>query len=609
MSSNHSRESKKRSKSLKRKRISNFSLFSRKSTTDASTFIVFISLQLLTNISSGLSLSAINIITRSSGFTTSPVHYLPPVRRSRCLFVSFDNHFRSQKSSSLVLSETTARVDEIENNDKKEAWTAGDVIGDMENLRQAVEYSRGPERLAATQRKFMLNEFAKNRRPIFPDLIRFILVPLVTGLGMVSIMLSTNHSGNIISLVGQRSVQQLCRIMNFHYLLIVFLSNFKAIPLLFSNKKHQMKNSSSAAATLNLPDMGGLTWMNPKKVVFDPPRFLWESWTSAILGTFILYTVSLTNVRTRSNLISGLLLTNLHIPDRDLTFAYALVQMMTRIAALVSIYQYPKVWFELKREDQPKPLSKQFSYMTRILKNMKRGFPLGVVCDLSMVITSILKLSQPNPLLPTTTALPKRFYIAIFLSLLGPLCHLFAFFRLFQFQFTSNLSLSTPYDKAKKILSNDYVRHSLYRWRWSLKWRKPETIRKVLFNWYRFFLTGYSSREDRTLSKQNEMFASYLATNGNKKCNDIESLGISERPFKNELLRLEAERCRTNDLPIDNQFIDRRIWVSNSMNVMAQQHQENYEEKVFDVSQSSSIFNLFLLYFFDDIKPIMTNRI
>ena len=545
----------------------------------------------------------------------------------------------------------------------KNEWEAGDIENDLNNLRMAVLSSESQDKLNESKRYFLLDAIAKGRRAIIPDLVRYIFTPIIFALYVGSILSSSClHDGigsNNIFLA--KSLQQrffitFCTCMDIHFWSFTITGNLLLLPIIFQLKPKKIVNQIQqkllsqkkkkslflygSNLTKNIHNRESVGWMNPSKEPYtDPARIVLEMWTSSIVSVILFYFVTLSNPKTRASTLLGICPQYLPLSkygniSLDAPILYAIIQLCTRLAVAMSIHQYPRAKFELIRSDQPKPLPKSTAVMQPILKTIMIGLPFGFACDLAKVfgilqlslirrksITadvgySLLQSSMPSSIAMTTKCcgiLPSWFYIFSIISLVCPILHFFAFQRIFQIQYFTNLSLAESYPISKNKLESSESRTKILKWRWRLKWRKQERLSKTLKKWYQLLVAGYASREDRrsdklyatladwreaAFSPDRESIMSKSLDYNKNMMNPNEGNLNNESQWENVILRLEEKRYNSNIASLSSN--DRSTWVSNAMKAMAERHQQDYDDKIFDVSLSFlHLFNfcLFLYYY------------
>ena len=78
--------------------------------------------------------------------------------------------------------------------DSEGEWICGNVYKDLDRLEQGINFANAEQNLKRIERMEMLRHFAKARRPLFPDIRKFLIFPLLSAL-LVRLVL---HNGNKI---------------------------------------------------------------------------------------------------------------------------------------------------------------------------------------------------------------------------------------------------------------------------------------------------------------------------------------------------------------------------------------------------------------------------
>jgi hypothetical protein len=178
----------------------------------------------------------------------------------------------------------------------------------------------------------------------------------------------------------------------------------------------------------------------------------------------------------------------------------ACVRLLTRAGAAAALHQYPPLLFELRRDDQPRPLCRSTALMRRAAGAMLGWLPLGAASDVAVLLGRSrggwggagASFFGSDVGRGTTLA-------ASSLSMLSPLCHLIALGRIVRISKCSALSLSRastfPADdeldeaKDKRCAAIDDLRR--VRWRYQLRWRTPQRLGEMLRTWRNYFFTGH----------------------------------------------------------------------------------------------------------------------
>lgn len=172
--------------------------------------------------------------------------------------------WEEEKAALIRLSSSSASSPDHDSDDKS-SWKAGNVERDIRLLRTAILKSQAEDERKEIERKLMLDEFAKSRRAILPDFIRYICGPLLLSVVLCRILESTSKR-NISSLL----LRVMFCSMDVHYWLVVIFS--PTVSLLFYNiiappkeNRRKKRTASLLDNTRTLPELDSMTFMNPKK--------------------------------------------------------------------------------------------------------------------------------------------------------------------------------------------------------------------------------------------------------------------------------------------------------------------------------------------------------
>jgi hypothetical protein len=252
---------------------------------------------------------------------------------------------------------------------------------------------------------------------------------------------------------------------------------------------------------------------------------LLEFWISAVAGT-------------------GLMAVWLSVTNDSRSFAQLMpfLRFTTRLGAVASLHQYPKLLYDLRHV--PKPMNRFESHVLNLSNAMLRFAVIGLSLDLS----NIMLLTHPIVVLMTITLTPlavldlrqvistssaamtwkgallsfgvkllgllpciglgrllwkvsfRRIKSTAFhgllpvtVSALAPLIHIVALLRLVRISYTHDLSLANSSNRF--ILYNPSVLQRRMKLRWRLDWREPKRLRQALSDFtddliYRFFFAG-----------------------------------------------------------------------------------------------------------------------
>ena len=444
------------------------------------------------------------------------------------------------------------------NNMPPASWQAGqDVSGDFQRLEQAIRSSEADFRSIYQQRQSVLQQFAPQQRQLYrPWLRRTILAPWMTAVGL--------------SLVKVPLLQHWC-----HQLLrIQFFTCVVATPLaLLFVQQRRKKRVDSIPTTSETRRV--MTFTRRKKVpaVDDLRTCLLEQWTTAAIGSLFL----------------GPMISPLH-------------RVMVRLAALCSMYQFPRLAYELQQTQRPVDglsyvlqnamavlvspwwlaieigssgvppavlwgmtgalgLAYAFPLLVQHRNVIAKSFALGVLGRYYVRRDTIFSIME---WLATFRSLPHRMaslwmcgrwagpWIVSAMALLGPLIHMAALSQLIQVKLMHNVSLTMNATEMEASLQQPPS------WYSSLTWREPERMRMVIRTakerWmYNFLFEGSVDeqlREERKRQLRKE---------------EVEGMRVWER--------LEYSNATQ--------------WKDNAMQRLANQHQHDYENGTYAVRRTN----------------------
>jgi hypothetical protein len=255
----------------------------------------------------------------------------------------------------VCLSSTTSSSSRSTSLQEGFEWEAGDVYQDLDRLEQAINISNAQQNLAHEERIEMMDTFAQQRRPISPDLKQFIMAPF--GLSLAFAALRKGPLSRLPATV------RMDLVLDVHFWSLVVVAPL--LFFLFQLRRAMTTESDDVPSELQGLDpayyrfLTTTDWENPKTSCRDYVKCLVEQWTSAVVG---------------------MALTGLIFPA-----SWRLkVQILTRIAAIAALHQYPKLLFQLKRKQQPRPLAGRVWAMQLLLGC--QIMPWAVALDLSRLL-------------------------------------------------------------------------------------------------------------------------------------------------------------------------------------------------------------------------------
>ena len=265
-------------------------------------------------------------------------------------------------------------------------WEVGNVEADFQALEQAINFQNAEFNLQAAERVEMMDTFAKQRRLFLPDLHAFVTRPLRWSLIFVILQrIITLRANNnpLASFVARHRLVTLPWDIQFWAMVVV-------APILFL----QLKKFTMAKPEPMPDDLKGLDsnylqfvttdWEDPETSCRDYVLCLAEQWVSAVKGMAWFGLLRLgCFAATYTSVLSHYIRSVPYFPP----VTVAILQLLTRIGAMVSLFQFPKLLFQLQRQQQPRPKRGDVVTLQKLIKTMIRwGMPIGIASDLSQVL-------------------------------------------------------------------------------------------------------------------------------------------------------------------------------------------------------------------------------
>jgi hypothetical protein len=243
-------------------------------------------------------------------------------------------------------------------------WKAGNVYEDLDRLEQAINLENAEQNLLHHERIEVLDHMAKERRPLFPDVQKFLIAPMICAL----LIRSCNEYSST-----RLIARLLAMTMDLHFWGVVVSAPLLVLALkrVYSGPPEPMPEELKDLAPEYLP-FATTDWESPETSCRDNVLFLLELWTSAVAGMAV----------------AGIVRLLQRVPQYPgVRLWWTLSQLLTRIGAIAALYQYPKQMFQLRRPERPKPLG----FFPTLMQNLVRGMlllaPVGIATDLSKVVS------------------------------------------------------------------------------------------------------------------------------------------------------------------------------------------------------------------------------
>lgn len=498
----------------------------------------------------------------------------------------------------------------------KHKWKADNFQNDYRLLKTAIARQNAIPNLQQQQRKYMLDGFARNRRPLIRDVIWNVgriaawAVFLIAGSDAAI-------SGGIVSWRRKLHIASAKAILVMtvlhHWIIGMVLPLFlltwakrydKSTNNTHVNRDEQMTASTKRRRILNpLKRIGKygssartleeFTKSNANEATSGPLFFyssqlsnkslhskdtkdfslcLLENWSSAVIGSFIWgamsILVSLGKMRRLSVSVGEMCSQSM---TSSLQSTPTIVRFVTRIGAAAALHQYPSLLFELRRDDQPRPLCRPTTLVQCAGSVFLRYLPVCVASDVAVLFGKkfVGRSLQLN--------------IATGFSVIAPVCHVVALMRIIRVSKCNAISLS----EATSFPDTQDGEHSVdeerkeVKWRYQLRWRTPQRIAQTLRSWSTFFLTGHVPLLMEMDEWKKELIRSDgYSTEGTRfQSRDTKESSKKTSDYDNDELILHADEI-TESLSLI--FRDRDAAIFNATQARFSKHQQSFDTKTLD---------------------------
>jgi hypothetical protein len=227
----------------------------------------------------------------------------------------------------------------------EQSWQAGDVEQDFSRLEQAINLANAEQNAQHQERLDTLDYMSRQRRPLSPDLIQFVSKPLVASF-VCALLLKSMSQQNIAGRLLHKALP--CASILHFWCLVVLAPIFMLGVSLWTSRCQSTRcaPSNTTEPTVLASQMYSDS-ENPATSTRDYATCLLEQWSTSIVGSILCAKCWMVNT------------------DAQLHW---MLQLMTRFGALASLHQYPKLWFELIRNEQPRPLSWRVCFLQCITR-------------------------------------------------------------------------------------------------------------------------------------------------------------------------------------------------------------------------------------------------
>jgi hypothetical protein len=504
-------------------------------------------------------------------------------------------------------------------------WQAGDVDHDLELLRQAIAQQDASAKVEESNRLHRLLYMYQCKRPVLRDGVKYVVVPLLLSFAFASSLLSHYGASSSIRLgsVATRAILGYMTIMQVHYLTFTLAAPGILLLWLRLQNKRKSNTSKEGDASSQRQDIPAETiWWKMKQLRRDPEEdcsdhglCLMEQITSSTIvtaaATMICYMIGKWrrsfdyNYSHAGSIAIGPPQAAAAIAT---TMIAAMVPLITRTASVCALHQYPKLYYNLSRDNQPRPMIKSQSFAKEFVDFTLWSYPFALVAEATKITTLLMALRcrqsttqhlAQRLLLPFPSILysavgqgPSAKFILpgiLVTTLLPSLLHMICFVKLIRTTLDGVVPLNMPYSEAKEVLAEEESKISLLRWKWYLSWRSPRRIKYTLISWWRLFVAEYVSPFDRApdrmyspslLSSSIRMSSNGATLSGRNVSVDGNAM-LPVEESSNHMLRVHAQYLKDNPVKAYSRS-DRSQWVSTSMERMARNLQESYDAKTFD---------------------------
>ena len=278
--------------------------------------------------------------------------------------------------------------EQTNNNKKNTNGKSSTVYEDLEKLEHAITLENADLKLRHSKLKEQIDFIDQSKRLVVPDVLRFIIVPMVYAFAVYK-LLSRGSNNNAAALSISMVARWFTKAMDAHFWIFVvgaplLLNAGKVISRRWKDTRDpipdELKDLDPVCATVMLsPDL--YDYEDPRASCDDTVSFLVEYWTSAVNSMVVLHagkTIANALGWFPSSLQSG-----------GVMLWMSCTQLLTRLAAVVSLYQYPEKLYELERSELTRPVGFFQALMPKLVRWMMVFAPLGLISDFSKVLVHL----------------------------------------------------------------------------------------------------------------------------------------------------------------------------------------------------------------------------
>mmetsp|Transcript_42402 Transcript_42402/g.47383 ORF Transcript_42402/g.47383 Transcript_42402/m.47383 type:complete len:841 (+) Transcript_42402:151-2673(+) len=301
------------------------------------------------------------------------------------------------------IDDTIPRHQEKDDLDKSKKWgqsVNSTVYEDLEKLEKAITLENAELKLRQAKLKEQVDFIDQSKRPIVPDALRYMMVPLIYAL-ILNILISSK----VVKI--RMIARSITKVMDLH-----FWSFVVWIPIFFSACKRICKPRPDPIPRGLDPELIEMFisplplvldgWEDPETSCTDYVLFLSEYWTSAVNGIACVQILKTITTKFLTANSKGIVAVQ---SPYWIVLWLSCTQLLTRMGAVASLYQYPEILYELERSSLTRPVGLFPTIMWKLVRAMVILAPLGFISDFAKVLSH----------LPTGTVYPLYGSLAVYI--------------------------------------------------------------------------------------------------------------------------------------------------------------------------------------------------
>ena len=377
-------------------------------------------------------------------------------------------------------------------------WQVGDAKRDLEVLKTAYAKSRAEDETNEIARMDLLDEYARQRKPVQTAFQRYVAGPLLVAAIIANLFLKSSPMSSFRSII-----VGLLAVNTAHFWTAIVLS-----PIFMLTSK----NRSDAELWEEFPVVERTypkwhpDYEDPKSTCKDHILCLLENWVSAVCGSAIsgmlalfvgIYSFIVRNRWLNYHLVTENI--NKGFSLRTMLAMTAIAQLLTRLGAAAAVKQFPKLRYQLQKDQDIQPMGRFQCMLWPRAESIRNALPLGIALDVATLLLAVSirhsSLAFPISFLRSNS---RGFATFLFgLSIFGPLLHLLFLGRIVKIEKTDAVSLAGMLETlSPKAWRNGYVDRAK-RWRYRPLWREPVRVREAIKSAIRddFILRGHGKKD------------------------------------------------------------------------------------------------------------------